>query len=132
MFNRKLKKELDVIKEAMADIATNTTSISERVDELENTLISLNKVADELNHFKKNLTPVIEEYSEAAIRKNSDEPYFEVLSTSFSKEKGVQMKFDWNNAMVNYLRSNGYNEIDDADVIEKYISDVFKSVGQNG
>jgi hypothetical protein len=58
-------------------------------------------------------------------KKESEEPFIEILSQSFDEKLGLELKLDWNDAMINYLKRNGYRGYDDEDIVMKYASDIF-------
>lgn len=78
------------------------------------------------------LEAVMSDYFAYLKRKASEEPFIEVLSESFDEETGIQIKLDWNDAMINYLKRNGYRGVTDDEIVEKYVSDVFNDRAKNG
>ena len=67
----------------------------------------------------------LSEYIAYKKKKEGETPYIEVLSESFDERDGLEVKLDWNEAMINYLKRNGYRGVDDDSIIQKYVSDLF-------
>lgn len=103
----KLTQEFENFK---TEVNTNKNSVDERLKPLEETM------AEYFNYLK---------------RKQSEEPFIEVISESFDEKAGIQIKLDWNDAMINYLKRNGYRGVTDDEIIEKYVSDVFNDRAKN-
>jgi hypothetical protein len=71
------------------------------------------------------------EYLEYQKKKESEQPFIEVISESFDEKTGIQIKLDWNPAMINYLKRNGYRGVDDDEIIQKYVADLFNDKVNN-
>lgn len=112
-------KRLELLEESFSGIDEKLSNIEKEMDEK---FSNIEKEMNELYEIKK----LSSEYFDSLHRKESDEPYINVISSNYSKERGIEMKLDWNNAMIKYLRSNGYNGISDEEIIEKYMADIFK------
>jgi hypothetical protein len=98
----------NMLAAATADAVTQSKT---KIDELEGRIVALEAhLQNYLNLLKK---------------KASEDPYIQVLSESFDEENGLEIKLDWNPAMINYLKRNGYRGIDDDEVIMKYVADMF-------
>lgn len=53
--------------------------------------------------------------------KESDEPWVEVVGIA-ETEKGIRVELEWNDAFVQYLRSNGVSGTDDEQVIQRWVT----------
>lgn len=83
--------------------------------------LELSKVQAKAESLDKHL----KEYLDYKKKKDGDDPFIEVMSQSFDEKAGIEMKLDWNPAMINYLKRNGYRGATDDDIIMKYVSDMF-------
>lgn len=58
-------------------------------------------------------------------KKDSNAPYIKIISERFTQENGLELTLDWNDAMIAYLRTNGYHGADEEEIAQQYISDIF-------
>lgn len=62
-------------------------------------------------------------------RRNSAEPWIEVISESYDPEtKQVAMNLDWNQAFIKMLRSNGYSGRDEQELVDKWFKELSKEI----
>lgn len=118
MFN---KKELAIIGTKLIRLESNLQA------EKDNNAIKNNEFNERLKVIEEHL----DEYLAYRTKKDSEEPFLEVISESFSETNGIELKLDWNEAMINFLKRNGYQGQDDDDIIEKYILDLLTSAKNN-
>ena len=109
MFNNKKIKNLE---NEFLELVANVNELRTKSDNMDSRLIALESELQEYLNYKK--------------KKDSDEVYLEIISESFNPETGIELKIDWNDAAINYLKRNGYQGINDDEIIEKYLSDLFK------
>lgn len=115
----------------ISDIITDAGNVEVRVEDLETTTEDQEKSIIDLTKRIEDLEKNLAEYLEYKKKKESDVPYFEILSESFDETTGIEMKFDWNEAMINFLKRNGYRGADDDEIIMKYVYDTFNSRANN-
>lgn len=53
--------------------------------------------------------------------KQSSEPWVDVSGWQ-QDDKGVKVELDWNDAFVDYLKSNGVTGVDDEQVVQKWVT----------
>lgn len=59
--------------------------------------------------------------ADRAKRYDSDEPFVEIVSQTFSEEGGVQLRLDWNKAFIGYLRRNGFTGPSDESIVDNWL-----------
>lgn len=59
-------------------------------------------------------------------KKNSNEPWVQVVGEHIDPKRGLQIELDWNDAFVTYLRSNGYNGSSDDAIVQKWVAHLYK------
>lgn len=60
--------------------------------------------------------------------KAAEEPWVDIKGIAETKEGGVNISLDWNQAFVDYLKSNGYRGKDDEDVIRRWLAVTSQSI----
>jgi len=94
-------------------------ALSERVSILE-------ADANTKNERIKVLEKHLESYLQYKSKKDSDEVYLEILTESFDPNTGIELKLDWNEAAINYLKRNGFHGPDDESIVEQWVYTLFK------
>jgi len=61
-------------------------------------------------------------------RKESDEPWVELLGGDVDPDKGLEMKLDWNDAFVEQLRAQGYKGTTESSLIAQWLLNVSNGV----
>ena len=59
--------------------------------------------------------------ADRAKRYESDEPFVEIISQTFSEEGGVQLRLDWNKPFIEYLRKNGFTGPSDEAIVDNWL-----------
>lgn len=116
MFNTKTIKEMNSHIIAL-EVLVN--SHAEKLKSLESTTTIQ---AEKLAVFDEHL----ESYLKYKVKKESDDVYLEILTESFDPETGIELKLDWNDAAINYLKRNGFTGPDDESIVEKWVYTLFK------
>lgn len=109
IFNKKKKEEDRAALEAVKALLTGLT---ERLETLEE---EKKEVADKNTELQRK----VDEYEN---RGKSDDPWIEITSEGFDKNKGIAIGLDWNDAFIAYLKDNGVTGQDDEDIVRKYIA----------
>lgn len=133
-----LKKKIDNITEENIKLNTKLLDVNNHIAELTQA-IGVLKVNNELqqneinalSNLSKELEATLSEYLEYKKKKEGEQPFIEVISEGFS-DGGMELKLDWNEAMINLLKRNGYRGETDDDIIERYLSDMFNDRAKNG
>lgn len=70
-----------------------------------------------------------------ATMKDSPDPWVEIVGWVYTNE-GVKIELEWNNAFVDYLRSNGVSGSDEDQVVQKWVTvllrDMADRMDENG
>ena len=122
MFYTKTKEQQTT--KAIVDITTLLNSTVEALQASKTVIEQQQGYIEDLTNRVVVLEKHLTEYLEYKKKKESEQPFIEVISESFDEKEGLQIKLDWNEAMINYLRRNGYRGTDD-EIIEKYTADLF-------
>jgi len=67
------------------------------------------------------------EYRSRQKKKNSGEPYIEIISEGVDPMGRVKIEFDWNDAFIAHLRKNGFDGRSEEEVIEGWFQAITKS-----
>ena len=59
--------------------------------------------------------------ADRAKRYDSNEPYVEIVSETFSEEGGVQLRLDWNKPFIDYLKKNGFAGPTDETIVDNWL-----------
>jgi hypothetical protein len=54
-------------------------------------------------------------------RYDSNEPFVEIISQTFTEENGVQLRLDWNKPFIEYLRKNGVTGPTDEAIVDNWL-----------
>ena len=131
-----VKKVFEQYKEAndarLEQTIGTVNATASLVAQQENNIASISSHVNALNEKMAGMEKELKEYLDMKKRKESEEPYIQIISQSFDDTNGLQMELDWNDAMINYLKRNGYRGLDDEDIIMKYVSDLFNEKVKNG
>lgn len=60
--------------------------------------------------------------AEIKAKYDSDEPYVNIISSDFTQEGGIQLRLDWNNAFIKYLKANGFVGTSDEAIVDRWVS----------
>jgi hypothetical protein len=61
-------------------------------------------------------------------RKESDEPWVELMGGDIDPEKGLQMQLDWNDAFIDQLRAKGYKGTSEGSLVAEWLLTVSNTV----
>ena len=59
-------------------------------------------------------------------KKNSDEPWVQVIGEHIDPKRGLQIELDWNDAFVEYLRANGFSGSSDESIVQKWLAQLYQ------
>lgn len=108
---------------------SNNKKINEILLQIENLKDRIKVIEDTNENLVKKLSNYdnnIDDFIKNQEKKSGTEPHIEIVSESFDPEHGIELKLDWNESMINFLKRNGYVGKSDDEIIEKYISDLLK------
>ncbi len=61
------------------------------------------------------------------IKKNSNEPYVEIISEGIDEMGRLKFEFDWNKAFISNLYSNGYTGSSEEEIVQKWFQSITTS-----
>lgn len=101
-----------------------TKKLKSKINDNEtNNTANLNLINDHKTRIEA-LETTLKEYIDYKKKKEGDEPFLELIGDELSAEYGLAVKLDWNAAMINYLKRNGYNGTTDEEIVQKYLVDM--------
>ena len=123
MFNKKQKR----IKVLEAEVK----KISEWYEEAVTTIGNLQKTHEEDMTAVGNLQNTNSELAkqlEVKDHQGSVVPWFQLETTELDPVKGLQIKLDWNEAMIQHLRDNGHTGRDDEVLVQKWLAMLYEDI----
>lgn len=100
-------------------------TIEQRLDQLEHQLTAekndKQKVEDELKEANSELVVLRELQQKYDDKRSSPEPWVEVIGESIDPIKGIEIKLDWNDAFIQYLKENGITAKDEDVAVQKWL-----------
>lgn len=60
-------------------------------------------------------------FEDKETRRKSDEPWVEIVSESIHPTHGIQLRLDWNDAFIKYLKLNGYTQGSDEEIVDQWL-----------
>ena len=107
-------------------------SIEQRLDQLEHQLTvekeDKQKLEAELTEATAELTVLREKHQEYEDRRNSPEPWVEVIGESIDPVRGIEIKLDWNDAFIQYLKENGITAKDEDTAVQKWLAFLYQDL----
>lgn len=59
-------------------------------------------------------------------KKNSKEPWVQVVGDEIDPERGIRIELDWNDAFVKYLKQSGYTGTSDEAIVQKWLAHMYQ------
>jgi hypothetical protein len=59
-------------------------------------------------------------------RKDSKEPWVQVVGEDIDPERGIKIELDWNDAFVKYLKNSGYTGTSDEAIVQKWLAHMYQ------
>ena len=59
-------------------------------------------------------------------KKNSNEPWVQVIGEHVDPKQGIRIELDWNDAFVEYLKQNGYTGVNDETIVQKWLAQLYQ------
>ncbi|PPD55737.1 MAG: hypothetical protein CTY12_00325 [Methylotenera sp.] len=110
-------------------------TVEERLNTLETKLQEETEakiqLEQELESASSELTVLREQVKEHEDKKNSTEPWVEVVGESIDPVRGIQIKLDWNDAFIQYLKENGITGKDEDTAIQKWLALLYHDLVDN-
>lgn len=60
--------------------------------------------------------------------KESSEPHVTIVSGKFTKENGLEIELDWNDAFIRYLKASGITAENDEEIVRKWLAALSKDI----
>lgn len=109
-----LRNELRVLREGNEVITSLLTGQQQEISALRSHVDEHSETLTSLQFLKQ--------------RKESDEPWIEVMGGDVDPEKGLQLNLDWNDAFINQLRAQGYKGTTEGSLVGQWLLAVSQSV----
>lgn len=110
-------------------------SIEERLNNLETKLQQEQEekiqLEQQLETTTSELTVLREIVKEHEDKKNSPEPWVEVTGESIDPVRGIQIKLDWNDAFIQYLKENGITGKNEDMAVQKWLALLYHDLVNN-
>ena len=101
-------------------------TIEKRLDQLEHQITiereDKRKIEHELVEATSELTILREKQKKYDDKRNSPEPWVEVIGESIDPIKGIEIRLDWNEAFIQYLKENGITGSDEDVAVQKWLA----------
>lgn len=124
----KKKPVRPTIEERLNSLETKLQQELEEKQQLEEQKLQLET---ELETASSELTVLREIAKEHEDKKNSPEPWVEVVGESIDPVRGIQIKLDWNDAFIQYLKENGITGKDEDTAIQKWLALLYHDLVSN-
>ena len=59
-------------------------------------------------------------------KKNSKEPWVQVIGEHVDPKQGIRIELDWNDAFVDYLKRSGYTGTTDEAIVQKWLAHLYQ------
>lgn len=107
-------------------------TVEERLALLEATLeeerAAKETAESELEAAKTELTILREQADQYEDKRNSPEPWVEVIGESIDPVRGIEIRLDWNDAFVQYLKENGITAKSDEAAVQKWLAFLYQDL----
>lgn len=107
-------------------------SIEDRLAALEENLAAEKQAKEvietQLQEANNELLVLREQHQQYEDKRNSTEPWIEVIGESIDPVRGIEIKLDWNDAFIQYLKENGITGKDEDTAVQKYITFLYQDL----
>lgn len=107
-------------------------TLEERLAILEQALIAeqeAKKLAEaKLEEVNSEVAILREKRAEFDLKRNSTDPWVEVIGESVDPVKGIEIKLDWNEAFIQYLKDNGIKGKDEDAIVQKWLAFLYQDL----
>ncbi len=133
LFKRALKGPS--VEERLAALETLLSEQTQAREIAEAELLATKKKADqELANANTELVILKEKQKEYDNKRNSNEPWVEVIGETVDPVKGIEIKLDWNDKFIDYLKESGIKASDEDTIVQKWLAmlyhDLFEKLEQ--
>ncbi len=107
-------------------------SIEDRLAILEANLVvereATLEATEKLEEANKELSVLREKQQQYDDKRNSTEPWIEVVGESIDPVRGIEIRLDWNDAFIQYLKENGITGKDEDTAVQKYVAFLYQDL----
>jgi hypothetical protein len=107
-------------------------SVESRLDQLEHLLTAEREdralVEARLEEASSELTILREKQQKYDDKRNSPDPWVEVIGESIDEIKGIVINLDWNDAFIQYLKENGISASDEDVAVQKWLALMYQDL----
>ena len=114
----KKKEQLPSIADRLALLEANLHSEQHAKEVVEAKLLEASAELVMLREVKK----------EHEDKKNSPEPWVEVIGESIDPVRGIEIRLDWNDAFIQYLKESGINSKDEDAAVQKWLAYLYQDL----
>lgn len=107
------------------------TKLQQELEEKQHLEEQKQQLETELETASSELVVLREIAKEHEDKKNSPEPWVEVIGESIDPVRGIQIKLDWNDAFIQYLKENGITGKDEDTAIQKWLALLYHDLVNN-
>lgn len=86
------------------------------------------EATEKLDEANKELSVLREIHQQYEDRRNSPEPWIEVIGESIDPVRGIEIRLDWNDAFIQYLKENGITGKDEDVIVQKYVAFLYQDL----
>lgn len=107
-------------------------TIEQRLDQLEHLLTAEREdrqlIEVQLDESNKELSLLRDKQKKYDDKRNSPEPWVEVIGESIDEIKGIIINLDWNDAFIQYLKENGISAQDEDAAVQKWLALMYQDL----
>lgn len=107
-------------------------TLEERLAALESNVeterVARQEVEDKLAKANQELSILRETAKEHEEKKNSSDPWVEVVGESIDPVRGIEIRLDWNAAFIQYLKENGITGRDEDTAVQKWLAFLYQDM----
>lgn len=117
MFFNKLRNQIAELQQRIVEVEAKNRTLEQVQDHLAQCMKAVGKLVKAHQALRKDVDVLLD----LKRRKESDEPWIDFTGGDIDPEKGVELKFDWNDAFIDQLRAQGYKGITETELVGQYL-----------
>ena len=86
------------------------------------------EATEQLEAANEELNILREKQQQYEDKRNSPEPWIEVIGESIDPIRGIEIRLDWNDAFIQYLKENGITGKDEDTAVQKYVAFLYQDL----
>lgn len=97
-------------------------------ENIEKERMAKEEAEQQLHTAQAELTILREQSAQYESKRNSPEPWVEVTGESIDPVKGIEIRLDWNEAFIQYLKENGITAKDEDMAVQKWLALLYQDL----